>query len=178
MQAAVSRSFHGAADVSAHCSVAPSGQPVQAAGQSFPRRASSPVHGVLDTSQSSSLCPDSLLETDASAVWGCPCCASWGCSMGRSMSSGLKSIFTRSSACTLSCKDKPLLLREAFGPGTQHCSGATSSVASELISFPTGPVLWQSRLRWCAKRSQEPGSFPIVPPPWSPSTSREEGQAG
>ena len=89
------------------------------------------IHG---SCQSSSLCPDSLLETGSCRGLEVPSWASWGCSWGRSISSGLKSIFTRSSACTRSCKDKPL----ASGPGTHHRLGATS---------------WRTRCFLCGLRS-------------------------
>lgn len=55
---------------------------------------------------SSSLGCDSLSDGDSSPGFGEPCWSGRGCSWGRSTSSGLKSIFTRSSACTLSCKAK------------------------------------------------------------------------
>lgn len=57
--------------------------------------------------QSSSLCPTSLPDRDSPTGLGGPSWASWSCSWERSTSSGLKSIFTRSSACTRSCEDKP-----------------------------------------------------------------------
>lgn len=53
---------------------------------------------------SSSLGCDSLSDRDSSPGFEEPCWSGRGCSWGRSTSSGLKSIFTRSSACTLSCK--------------------------------------------------------------------------
>lgn len=95
-----------AAGLGSHCSSPGAGQ--SRLQDRVPRVGLITIHG---SCQSSSLGPDSLLETGSCRGLGVPSWASWGCSWGRSISSGLKSIFTRSSACTRSCKDKPLAVQ-------------------------------------------------------------------
>lgn len=61
----------------------------------------------LAANHSSSLCCDSLSDGDSSPGFGESCWSCRGCFWRKSTSSGLNSILTRSSACTLSCNGRP-----------------------------------------------------------------------